>query len=80
MVPPGETVHEVQAALPLFNQRVEQVRASSDGVLRVTFDGGSEIVVPTNHSFENWQIVFPDGRMWIGSPGGGIALHPEGHS
>lgn len=79
-VPPGDKVYEVQAALPLFNQHVRQIRALESGVLQIVFDSGAEIEVPTNVSFETWQIVFPDGRMWIGSPGGGVTLHPEGHT
>jgi hypothetical protein len=50
------------------------------GVLRVSFDSGRQIVVPTNRAYGNWQIVFPDGRKWIGVPGGGIARPPDGHA
>jgi hypothetical protein len=75
-VPPGEKAYEVQAALPLFNQRVMQMRAFLDGTLRVAFDGGSEIEVPSSAAYENWQVVFPDGRTWVGIPGGGVTVFP----
>ena len=75
-VPPGEAVYEVQAALPLFNQRVTEMRASRVGALRVAFDGGYEIEAAPNPAYESWQVAFPDGRMWVGAPGGDVVVFP----
>lgn len=74
-VPPGNAVFEVAEALPLFNSRVEAVQASSSGELRIDFGGDVVVSVPVNPSYENWQIVMPDGEQWIGVPGGGVAHH-----
>jgi Family of unknown function (DUF6188) len=69
-VPPGDVTHEVAAGLPLFNRKVGEAHASRSGQLRVRFVGGPVIEVPVNESFENWQVVLPDGRLWVGLPGG----------
>lgn len=72
-VPPGDAVFEVAEALPLFNSRVEVVKAKSSGGLRVDFGGEVVVDVPVSPMYENWQIVMPDGEQWIGRPGGGVA-------
>lgn len=80
LVPPGEKVYEVDAALPLFNQRAERIEASASGELRITFESGATIDVGANDRYENWQIVAPDGRQWIGLPGGGVTSFPDASS
>lgn len=72
-VPPGGAVFEVAEARPLFNSRVETVKARSSGELRIKFGGDVVVDVPVNPSFENWQVVMPDGEQWTGTPGGGVA-------
>lgn len=42
------------------------------GELRIDFGDEVVAVVPVNVSFENWQILMPDGEQWIGIPGGGV--------
>lgn len=71
-VPPG---WDAAAALQVFDQRVERAVAQRSGVLELTFESTLEVEVPVEASgcCENWQITFPDGRMWIGLPGGGGA-------
>jgi hypothetical protein len=41
-------VHEVEAALPLFRDRIERVNAKGSGELEVLFDSGQRIEVPVN--------------------------------
>jgi hypothetical protein len=76
LVPPGEAVYDVAAALPLFNESVVTVTAAGSGELRVVFADGATIDVPTNRGYENWQLTLPDGREWIGLPGGGVSFRP----
>ena len=76
LVPPGEAVFEVGVALPLFNQRVEAIRAHDNGRLRVGFESGWTIDVPVNVGYENWQVIAPDGEEWVGLPGGAVAHLP----
>ena len=82
LVPPGDAVWEVAAALPLFNQSVSRVMARRSGDLQIVFTNGWRIDVPVeaSGSYENWQITLPDGRMWIGLPGGGVSEHPPERS
>jgi hypothetical protein len=74
-VPSGEA-HEVEAALPLFGDRVQLVRATPAGELEVLLESGRRIWVPVSDDYENWQVVFPDGRLWVGTPGGGVTTFP----
>lgn len=71
-VPPGEVVHDVAYALPLFNQRVGLVRADATDTPLIEFEGGAVVTVAVTPYYENWQIVMPDGQQWIGLPGGGV--------
>jgi len=75
-VPPGDDVSEVAEALPLFNARVDEVKVKASGELRIGF--GDEVVatVAVDPNYENWEIVMPDGELWIGTPGGGVAHFP----
>lgn len=75
-VPPGDVAHEVADALPLFNRTVECVSARSSGELSVEFRDGPTIGVEANSTYENWQVVMPDGEQWIGAPGGSV-LHVD---
>lgn len=80
LVPPGDAVWEVAAALPLFNQSVSRITAQRSGDLQIFFTNGWRIDVPVEASgfYENWHVTLPDGRMWIGLPGGGVSEHrPE---
>ena len=74
-VPSGEA-HEVQAALPLFGDRIGRVRATTAGELEIPFESGRRIEAPVNDRYENWQVVFPDGRLWVGTPGGRVTTFP----
>ena len=78
VVPPGDAVFQVDAALPLFNQKVNVLRASESGELRVDFDSGDVLIVPVNEGYENWTVSWPDGEVWVGLPGGGIEQFPPG--
>ena len=71
-VPPGDAVFEVAEALPLFNCRIDSVRAASSGELRIDFGEDGVATVPVNPHYENWQIVMPSGKQWVGVPGGGV--------
>lgn len=65
LVPPGDAVWEVAAALPLFNQSVSRVRARRSGELQVDFTNG-------------WRIDVPVEASGFGLPGGGVSEHrPE---
>lgn len=80
LVPPGDAVWEVAAALPLFNQSVSRVTARRSGELQIVFTNGWRIGAPVEASgfYENWYVTLADGRMWIGLPGGGVSEHrPE---
>ena len=76
-VPPGESVWEVGAALPLFNRCVSRVEIERGGVLRMVFDEDATIEVPTHPQWENWTIHTPDGGLWVGTPGGGVTVFRE---
>jgi hypothetical protein len=75
-VPPGDVVHEVGAALPLFNMSVREAKALSTGELRIGFVEGPQITVPVNEHYESWGVTLPAGEMLIGTPGGGISRVP----
>lgn len=75
-VPPGDLVHEVGAALPLFNMHVREATALRSGELRIAFAEGPRITVPVNEHYESWCVTTASGEMLIGTPGGGIARHP----
>jgi hypothetical protein len=74
-VPTGD-VWEVEPALPLFRDQVERVVARRSGELYVMFSSGRRIEEPTNLPWENYQVLFPDGTMWVGSAGGGLVTFP----
>lgn len=68
LVPPGDAVYDLAAALPLFNQRVSSAEALESGELIVRFENGVVIRVPVNQQYENWEIVSPAGEPWLGLP------------
>jgi hypothetical protein len=77
-VPPGESVWDVGAALPLFNMHVATVQVERGGVLHIGFDENASIEVPTHPQWENWALHTPDGGIWVGTPGGGVTVFPGG--
>ncbi len=68
VVPPGDSVHDVSAALPLFNRRVRDARASRTGALQVNFVDGTVIRVDPDPSglYEAWQVELSGDRVWVG--------------
>ena len=67
-VPSGEA-HEVQAALPIFGDRIGRVRATTAGELEILFESGRRIEAPVD---DRYQI----GRSSSLMVGCGLA-HPE---
>ena len=76
IVPPTGIAGDVGGALSLLDQRVVSVQPDPTGVLTIDFEGGDRVVVPVNQSYENWQLLYSDGTMLIGLPGGGITKYP----
>ncbi len=74
VVPSGEPF-EVEAALPLFGDRVERLFAAESGELHISFATGKRIEVAAGRPYENWQIYFPNGGWWVGLPGGGLSTY-----
>jgi len=71
-----EVVTEHAHVLPLLHQRVRTAAASRLGLLRLTFHDGHELEVAPCDEFENWQVTLPDGRLYVGMPGGDVASFP----
>ena len=46
------------------------VVATDDGTLRVKFEDASEMTVAPDLTYEAWQVVGPNGFLWVGGPGG----------
>ena len=65
-----------EAPFSLLDELVVTVRPDPTGVLTIDFEGGDRVVVPVNQSYENWQLLYSDGTMLIGLPGGGITEYP----
>ncbi|HEX7131645.1 MAG TPA: DUF6188 family protein [Iamia sp.] len=81
LVPPGDVVHEVGAALPLFDRVVSEAHAPREGGLRVELVDGHVLLVAEAHpQWETWQLVAPDGEQWVGAPGGGVTWYPPGQT
>jgi hypothetical protein len=70
------SVVEIAAALPVLRQIVRGATASRLGVLTLLFVGGHELEVESHERFESWQVVFPDGRLYVGRPGEGVTSFP----
>lgn len=56
-LPAGEP-HEVEAALGLLHDHVEDVSAEPSGVLGIFFASGYRMEVPPLEAFENWVITY----------------------
>ncbi len=72
--PEGVTEHA--HVLPLLHQRVRTAAASRSGLLRLAFHDGHELEAAPSDEFENWQVTLPDGRLYVGMPGGDVASFP----
>lgn len=71
-----EVVTEHVGVLALLHQRVRTAAASRSGLLRLAFHDGHELEVAPSDEFENWQVTLPDGRLYVGLPGGDVASFP----
>ena len=71
-----EVVTEHVGVLALLHQRVRTAAASRSGLLRLAFHDGHELEVAPCDEFENWQVTLPDGRLYVGMPGGDVASFP----
>lgn len=62
---------ELGHVVALLRSRVEKLRVELAGQLRVDFAEGVVIEVPVSPDYESWELLLPDGALWIGMPGGG---------
>jgi len=63
--------------LALYPSRLDSCGADQDRVLRLTFDGGSQITVPPDPNYEAWSIVGPGTALVVCTPGSGdLAIWP----
>ena len=69
-------ISQLAPALTVLHQIVRSATATRDGRLVLVFVDGQEIEVGPIDSGENWQVLFPNGRMLVGLPGGDIAAFP----
>ena len=68
--------HEVSPALPLLHQAIALARIERVGSLRLEFEDGWTIDVPPDSEYESWQVTVATAGMWVGLPGGGVAVFP----
>ena len=60
-------------ALDLFGRGITRIDVLETGRLHVHCGTGWSIEVPVDPSYENWELLVPDGDQSIGLPGGGIS-------
>ena len=60
-------------ALDLFGRSITRIDVLDTGQLHVHCGTGWSIEVPVDPSYENWELLLPDGEQLIGLPGGGIS-------
>jgi hypothetical protein len=71
-----EDTAQVAGLLDLLHQIVHRVTIQRSGILRLELADRRKIEVPTIPRFESWQVILADGQLFIGSPGGGVAIYP----
>jgi hypothetical protein len=77
-VPPSDASHDVAPALPLLHQELTVLRVARSGELTLEFDSGAIISVPSNEHYENWDLSWSDGELWVGAPGGHVSWDAPG--
>lgn len=62
--------------LGILRHTVHRIDIFGDGVLTVDLGHGARIDVPADPAYENWELILPDGTLYVGLPGGGVAVFP----
>ncbi|GIE97650.1 DUF6188 family protein [Paractinoplanes rishiriensis] len=70
-IEPGTHPSDVLATL--LGDVVRAARTGESGELRISFDGGAELLVEVDAEVESWAVAGPDGFLIVCLPGGEIA-------
>jgi hypothetical protein len=70
------TISASEALMSLQGQRVVSGVGFKTGALRIGFDSGTFLTVPSDEASEAWQLTGPSGRLWVSLPGGGLTTFP----
>lgn len=62
--------------LGVVHRAVQRIEVSLDGVLMIELADGGRVESAPDPAFENWELILPDGAMYVGLPGGGVASFP----
>ena len=64
------------SALALHQHVVEAAFVDVDSNLRLTFDNGATVWVPSDARYETWTFAGPNGLLVVCSPGGRVSIFP----
>ena len=70
----------VAAALAVLHATVSEARATPEGKLELRFGDAIWLRVPADPAFEAWEVIDPDGRRVISTPGGEVVVIGGGWS
>jgi hypothetical protein len=75
-IEPGTHPSDVLATL--LGDVVRVARTGEGGELRISFDGGAELLVEVDAEVESWAVAGPNGFLIVCLPGGELAVwgHP----
>jgi len=65
---------ELGPGLALVHRVVQSARASSEGKIEISFEGGHMIAVEPDLRFEAWEICGPSGMRVVCGPGGRMSV------
>ncbi|MEU6563117.1 DUF6188 family protein [Nocardia nova] len=63
---------------PTVGRAVTHAEADDSGRLFLSFDNGIRLRVPSDESYEAWNVTGPDGYLIVSQPGGGLAIWSAG--
>jgi len=69
----GEKPAEVGEAFVLIGKTIKSAVGRGDGSLRISFEDGTELLVPIDPHYEAWEVNSTDGFMVISLPGGKLS-------
>jgi hypothetical protein len=75
---PEQDLDRMGALLPLHRTRVAEFAADTSGDLAITFSDGSVLRCRPDDRHEAWALSLADGRLYVCTPGGEVAVWAGG--
>jgi hypothetical protein len=71
---PGEDFTKLGVALDLFQKEIQSAIAYKNGILELTFNDNSKVIVNKDPDYEAWELAGPGSIKLVSLPSGELAV------